>query len=594
MSIFPSHPAPSHRPAVLASVAALLLGSLVLGPTARAQEEAPGVFGEVIDVRVVNVEVVVTDRDGNRVPGLSSDDFRLTVDGVETPIQYFSEIRGGRVEPLAPGDGSGQGQRAGTVPTLEAGKPAGTSYLVFIDDFFPLKRDRDRVLDAFADELGALGPEDRLAVVAYDGKKLDMLTSWTGSPREAERAFEEARRRDTQGLQRLAALRTLDADAREFAGRPYGQRDFAVGRGNNEMTPYERAYTKRLDAQLENVVLAATATMRSFAAPPGRKVMIVLAGGWPLEPELYAVSSRDTPLTDDMDLSKGSKLYAELADTANLLGYTLYPVDIPGLQPDLVDAEDSVPADLEAGLEALRGIPSQDLQGGEGLVLTGNVTNQGLREFGIHGSLRYLAGETGGKPLINALRNAPFGTVVADTRSYYWLGFSPQRREDNQRHDIRVVIDRPGLDVRTRNGFLDFSRQREVSMMVESTLLFGNSPASEPLEVEVGRRQKAGIGMMALPLTITIPMDSVTMLPVGKGYAGQLELRVAAIDAEGRRSEVPVIPIRLRGDTPPPAGSHSVYETQVKLRRGTRQMVVSLYDPASGGILSTSLQLTSR
>ncbi|MCB1054199.1 MAG: hypothetical protein KDD11_01645, partial [Acidobacteria bacterium] len=122
----------------------------------------------------------------------------------------------------------------------------------------------------------------------------------------------------------------------------------------------------------------------------------------------------------------------------------------------------------------------------------------------------------------------------------------------------------------------------------------GNSPASEPLEVKVGPRQRAGFGLMSIPLTITIPMDQVTMLPVGKEYAGQLELRIAAIDSEGRRSEVPVVPIQLRGATPPPKGSHSTYETEVKLRRGTEQMVVSLYDPASGGILSTSLKLAAR
>src|SRR5688572_17228697 len=57
--------------------------------------EAPSDFGETVEVKVVNVEAVVTDRDGNRVPGLSADDFTLTVDGRPVPIRYFSEIRGG-------------------------------------------------------------------------------------------------------------------------------------------------------------------------------------------------------------------------------------------------------------------------------------------------------------------------------------------------------------------------------------------------------------------------------------------------------------------------------------------------------------------
>ena len=61
------------------AVAALLCASLA---PAAAQETPPQeTFGELIEVRVVNVEVVVTDRDGNRVSGLGPADFRLTVDG---------------------------------------------------------------------------------------------------------------------------------------------------------------------------------------------------------------------------------------------------------------------------------------------------------------------------------------------------------------------------------------------------------------------------------------------------------------------------------------------------------------------------------
>src|SRR5215212_6056631 len=65
------------------------------GPAAA--DTVPLVFGEVLDVRVVNVEVVVTDKQGERVRGLGSKDFRLEVDGKEVPIDYFSEIVGGDV-----------------------------------------------------------------------------------------------------------------------------------------------------------------------------------------------------------------------------------------------------------------------------------------------------------------------------------------------------------------------------------------------------------------------------------------------------------------------------------------------------------------
>src|SRR5688572_1655329 len=64
-------------------------------------EAVPLVFGEVLDVRVVNVEVVVTDKDGERVRGLGAKDFRLKVDGQEVPIDFFSEILGGAVSPVS-------------------------------------------------------------------------------------------------------------------------------------------------------------------------------------------------------------------------------------------------------------------------------------------------------------------------------------------------------------------------------------------------------------------------------------------------------------------------------------------------------------
>ena len=41
------------------------------------------VIGETIDVRVVNVEAVVTSASGERVGGLKAEDFRLLVDGAE-------------------------------------------------------------------------------------------------------------------------------------------------------------------------------------------------------------------------------------------------------------------------------------------------------------------------------------------------------------------------------------------------------------------------------------------------------------------------------------------------------------------------------
>ena len=76
---------------VLAAPCLLATLCLLLPTSTWAQQQStlPG-FSEVIDVRVVNLEVVVTDRAGNRIHGLSPEDFVLRVDGQEVPMSTES------------------------------------------------------------------------------------------------------------------------------------------------------------------------------------------------------------------------------------------------------------------------------------------------------------------------------------------------------------------------------------------------------------------------------------------------------------------------------------------------------------------------
>ena len=169
-----------------------ILGLLLLAaltPAARGQEPPPaGAFGETVEVRVVNLEAVVTDKDGLPVTGLEPTDFLLKVDGQEVPIGYFTEVRGGAAVAAAP-PAEGAAQAPPGIPSLEAGTPVGTSYLVYIDEYFGIARDRDVVIDRIVADLPRLGPEDRMAVVAYDGRGLNLITSWTCSTTALERAF---------------------------------------------------------------------------------------------------------------------------------------------------------------------------------------------------------------------------------------------------------------------------------------------------------------------------------------------------------------------------------------------------------------------
>lgn len=539
--------------------ATILLGVagalLLLAEPVRAEDShpsfpdpaAPAVI-DSIDVRVVNVEAVVTDRQGVRAFGLPPSDFELVVDGKAVPIEFFTEVRGGQAL-------LENGVSPWEVAPITAGQARGTSYLVFVDDFFSIAQDRDRVLRALGEELAFLGEQDRMAVVAWDGHGVSMLSSWSASTSAISEALEAARARPARGLER-------EAERRSFDLRPSL---VSLRRGvlSRDLDIAERAYAVRLEDQIERLVSGAAATLRSFADPPGRKVMLLLSGGWPFSPGDYVAGDPLAPILG-YGLERGEDLYRPLVTTANLLGYTLYPIDAPGIQAiTLAD----VPRDF-AGQRRLHDI-------------------DGFREDELEYSLRYLAHETGGRPLINGGR--ALDAVVTDTRSFYWLGFTPERVGDDQEHEVEVRVTKPGYKVRSRAGYTDLSQKQEVAMAVESALLFGSPASRNELDLELGAAQPAGMGKMSVPITLTVPADQVSLLPVnGDSYAAYLEVLIAAIDESGARSEIPNLPFSVRRSGPARAGELLEYTTTLTMRRRPHELVVAVYDPTSGELWSTT------
>src|SRR5687768_16681677 len=68
-------------------------------PAPPADQPTPSLdetFIETINVRVVNVDVYVTDKQGNRVRGLQQEDFEIRENGKPIQITNFYAVDGGR------------------------------------------------------------------------------------------------------------------------------------------------------------------------------------------------------------------------------------------------------------------------------------------------------------------------------------------------------------------------------------------------------------------------------------------------------------------------------------------------------------------
>ncbi|MCY3928158.1 MAG: VWA domain-containing protein [Acidobacteria bacterium] len=476
-------------------------------PGAAQEAPLPNLFSDVMDVRVVNVEAVVTDRKGNRVGGLEAGDFELLVDGEPVPIDYFTEIDEGLA--VATRD-----DRIGGVPALTPDEPVGTNFLVFVDELFAIRRHRDGVLNRLERDLALLDPADRAAIVAFDGHDVTLLVDWTNSRPEIEDGIQRARERKALGL-----MRQLDLG----------------DRGD----------------QVRRTVMAATASIRSLADVPGRKVMLLLA-----EVSCSPIRRFATFWEEGTCRAGMVGAYRPLVHAANRAGYTVYPVDVAGFRPSF---------NLDPDTGALLGNP------------------EGTQEA----ALWYLALETGGKAMINAYRYAALAETAADTRSYYWLGFEPPRDENDSLHDIKVrVVGRKDLRARTRAHYLDMSRSAEFTMLVEGSLMFGSTPGKGALEVHFGTPRKAGFRKVLVPMWVTIPVDDLTLLPIDGQWRNEVEFRISVVDKYGDHSKNLGSRIPILYSEAPPPGKTFIYGTELPILKREHRYLAAVYDPVTGEILS--------
>ncbi|MEO1085127.1 MAG: hypothetical protein AAFY88_12880, partial [Acidobacteriota bacterium] len=317
--------------------------------------------------------------------------------------------------------------------------------------------------------------------------------------------------------------------------------------------------------EISDLVDAAASTIRAFAQPEGRKTLIMISGDWP---PIYSGFGFERLVSYTGYQRYG--LFTPLVDTANLLGYTVYPVDAAGVESRFTDA--SIGTLREANF---------------------NRAFNRDREFVQESSLVDIAEQTGGRALLDGASRYALSKVFEDTRSYYSIGFTPTWRSNDERHS--VDIDVPGLKgakVRARRSFTDVSPGAEATLRLESAQLFDLPlPSAGALTASFGEPKDEGWRKVLVPLDIEIPLDLVTKLPVDGGWASRLELRVAVTDDRGDRANIPVVPVVLKGDIAPSPGATETFTTYLKMRERPHRVLISLVDPTSGDELSTRIDV---
>ena len=550
----------SPTPKKLLVFALLLLG---LAGFVLAQDEPPDesavedVFIDRVDVNVVNVDVYVTDKQGNRVTDLSAEDFVVTENGKPMPVSYFYRVEGGRrlrlaVEPEA-GASEGEGALEPAVEEVELAEDQRLHLVVYIDNQNVRPINRNRVLgDLRRFLIEKLDREDRVMLVTYD-RSLKVEQGFTSDIR-------------------LLAQRTFDLEKRTGGGvLRDSERNQVIdliddARNEFEAVSHARMYAQSVENDLTFTLRALREITDSISGLPGRKAVLYVSDGLPMvagQDMFFAVDekfgARSNGIMESFNFDFNRK-FQELAAEANAGGITYYTLDARGLEPPT------------AGSAEFRG---RDIRYAADRTRIANLQN----------TLRFLAQETGGLAIVNT--NNPFNMlerVADDFDTYYSLGYSPAHYGDGRYYRIKVDVPGPkgkGLIVRHREGYRDLSSQARMTDGTMASLFYDYS--SNPLDValEFEPEQRREDGHYLVPIQVQVPMGNMAMIPAEETWEGRLMIYVGAMDDKGGTSPVQQMPVQV--SIPKDRIDHArtqsyVYTITLLMRAGPQRVAVGVRD----------------
>jgi VWFA-related protein len=553
-------------PKVVVSVLTLTL--LAAAPAPQSAPPQPQ-YGESIEVRLHNLDAIVTDRDGKPVAGLTKDDFVLLENGVAQEITNFSAY----ADPAALEAPKSLGTVSDVEPEASAATPPPPRrFVFFIDEMSIQAAARNKLKKNAADLIRAMRPGDVATVVRPTGTT-KIVQDYTGDIASVERALNKAI--DSCKISISApAFRELEnlRRALKSADRP------------DEVTAAKRQYVNAATDRVEQRLGQLRALVTSMSASEGKKVLVVITSGLSAKPgqEAYDVAEQiglferkkrtvqddeameasldetgvlhegtagrlsaiaadvqkwgPQPTWQGMDRARGGDFMSmidNLARTAAADGVTIYALEpeIP-IMLDVTRGADSATVGTTIGgghVSARYTIPSEmigQLLHHEGQTLTSMADKTGGRWFRGIGSI-----------------DETFRQMYHDLSVYYSLAY--RARGDAKVRTLKLAVkNRPELQVRTRSEVIDRTKARGMADRVIAELVYPGQTNDLQMTVTAEDPHRDG-KMFIVPVEVVIPIEKITFVRSQSGtYKARVSLHYAtAVDQKefvsyGRQEQV--------------------------------------------------------
>jgi len=447
--------------ALLISVAGFPQASQTQSSVGRAQSQGAGQANPAppvvrVTTRMVQVNVIVHDRDGKPVAGLTKGDFHILDEGEPQTISFFAEQTTRLTVPAAT-------QVSTKVFSNHAEEQAGvpTSVTVILLDWLNTAQHsmafaRPQVIKFLRTQIQ---PQDRVALYGLSSKRLFNLHDFTNDS--------------------AALLRVLDRATQKKAASPQGK---GAAEPDSEDARLDQ-FLAEADAHPRTVIVdqvgmtsnALKIIANRLANIPGRKNLVWVSSSFPSSVGYSYRMSMGTSAQGRFPPSLFNQQTTDAARALSNANVAIYPVDARGLIPN--------PPFARYDLGSAFPPPEQ------------------------FDTMIALARATGGRAFYNnndirgAIRRA-----IDDSRVTYVLGYYPTHNQWNgEFRNITVKTDRKGVEMRYRSGYFasppagaaDPNRQQQsladaITSPLESTELDLDVEA-DPVDVPGARQLKTRI-----------------------------------------------------------------------------------------------------
>ena len=402
--------------------------------------------GDVVKIttNLIQIDVVVTDKNGNQITDLNPEDFEIYENGKRQDISNFSYIFNKTTQnqtnpPVSNSSGSFDIPAPPAKLKLEQIK---RTYALVVDDLGLSFENISTVrysLKKFVEEEMQNGD---LVAIVRTGSGIGALQSFTSDKRQLLAAIEKIRW-NPQGRGDISAFKPLQksfADKEDETealklekGGSQGQNSVPqINRDEKTAADFERKDDDFRNANYSQGSLGALSyVIRGMKELPGRKsVMFISEGFQTYVDDTTRGSLLGSKKRIDTGVLSSLRKVAELANRSSVVIYTFDPRGLVN------------PAALNSSSNRREERYTRDSQQ----------------------TMRYLAEETGGLPYVDQNKlGRGIRQAVADQSGYYLLGYVPDSdtfdSNTSKFNKFKIKVNRPGLEVRYRSGFFGVTEE---------------------------------------------------------------------------------------------------------------------------------------